>query len=257
MSKNNSLVAQATLLAVLGIASVSAHAVPIVFEFTGTAGTTSTFDWQTGQGSSDSALLGQSVVGRITLETDGLTPFTTNTPGYFNLGYSNGASDPLRLVTRELTIGGVDYSNSAYPSQFGGIVSQDFLWPGGFDRISVQHSFSQCPGGSSTVDGQYSSNTLYMEWHDPNDAHGLVDSTLGFDPSSIVSMLNALPIVASYTTGIISCVDGTCRSATQSTTFFEINSSLVHTPSVPEPGTVALFAVGLLGTGLARRRKAR
>ncbi len=257
MAKNKSVLLSA-MLAVLGVASsVPARAVPIVFEFTGTAGSTTTIDWLNSTGSWDDSLLGQVVMGRITLETSGLSQVANGTPGYSNIIHYNASLEPLGLVAGELTIGGVDYQMGEYPSQRGGITRQDALEPSySYDRVLVDLSSSMRPVGlPPTADGEYAYRALSLRWEDPNDPYGLVDVDASFDPLDLVSVLNGLPMYAQYITGINRCIEGTCMNTTWSFTNLEISSFLVHTPSVPEPGTLGLFAAGLLGVGLARRRQ--
>lgn len=234
---------------------------PIVIEFAGTADWTTHINWLSSDPpnadfSSDDALLGQAVTGRIIMETDGLSEITTSSPGFSNFIVYNPLSDPLRLVTRELTIGGLDYSVGAYPYQSGSILMRDALWADEMDTISIQHRYTQRPPGPVS-DGQWSSAELTVQWSDLNDPHGLVDLSQGFDPLQFVSRLSSLPVYVHYMTGINSCVDGVCRTITQSFTSLDTNSFRIYAASVPEPGTLGLFAAGLLGVGLGRRRRQR
>jgi hypothetical protein len=82
-----------------------------------------------------------------------------------------------------------------------------------------------------------------------------IDLDQPFDVASILSY--AFPNLSlSYTNATMSCHSaGACTSITHDQTRFNITSFTRTDLSVPEPGTLGLLAMGLLGAGLARRRR--
>ena len=263
MKRTYAVLGRAALAMSLGMAAVSAHAVPIVLDFTGTV--TYTVNIQNGQSTEDWTGAGQAVVGRITLETDGLLPRTGTTYGGAYSAHLDLLGGP-DLITNELSIGGVRHDVDLYPGRFGQVSA--------FDSSDVEGA--PCPGLICSVvpdnifisdwSTQYLSaapNSDYLErglglmWPGSSgDPLGLVDLSVGFDPSTLMSVLaGILPEYGYYEQTTWSCAADVsrCPNTALTSTMFTVDSLTMHTPSVPEPGTLALFAIGLLGSGVARR----
>lgn len=263
MRRTKSVLSRTTLALGLGVAASSAHAVPIVFDFTGTV--SYTINYLNGQSTEDRSLTGQSVVGRITLETDGLLTRT----GTISMGTYSAHLDLLGgpdLITNELSIGGVQYDVDFYPDRFGQVAAFDSSdvegapCPGLIcsvqpDTINVADRSTQYLSAAPNSD--YFERSLSLLWSGSStDPLGLVDLSGGFDPSTLPSVLaGILPTFGSYEQTTWSCVADAddCTNTALTDTMFSVDSLTIHTPSVPEPGTLALFGIGLLGGAVARR----
>jgi hypothetical protein len=261
MKRTHAVLGKAALAMSLGTAAVSAHAVPIVFDFTGTV--SYTINYLNGQSTEDRTLAGQAVVGRITLETDGLVTTTGTRPwGAFSAHADLlGGAD---LITNELSIGGVRYDVDLYPDRFGelsALDANDEPCPGPLcyldsDLITIADWSSQSLSAAPNSD--YFERSLSLTWSGATtgDPLGFVDLSVTFDPSNLMSVLaGILPEHGYYEQTTWSCAADVydCTNTAFTTTAFSIDSLTMHTPSVPEPGTLALFAIGLLGSGVARR----
>jgi hypothetical protein len=262
MKRTHAVLGRAVLAMSLGMAAVSAHAVPIVFDFTGTV--SYTVDYLNGQSTEDRTLTGQSVVGRITLETDGLVSRT----GTHSWGAYSAHLDLLGgpdLITNELSVGGVRYDVDLYPDRYGQLSALDSSDEEGApcpglicslapDHINIADRSSQYLSAAPNSD--YFERSLDLTWSSTADPLGLVDLSVPFDPTTLMSVLaGILPQYGYYEQTTWSCgadVDR-CLNTAFTTTMFSVDSLTMHTPSVPEPGTLALFAIGLLGSGVARR----
>jgi hypothetical protein len=264
MRRKKSVLSRVTLALGLGIAASSAHAVPIVFDFTGTV--SYTVNILNGQNIEDFSLAGQTVVGRLTFETDGLVART----GTISMGsYSahldvSGGPD---LITNELSIGGVRYDVDFYPDRYGQVAAFDSSdveqvpCPGLIcsvlpDTVSIMDWSTQYLSAAPGSD--YFERGLSLMWSGSttSDPLGLVDLSVPFDPSMLPSVVaGILPIFGDYEQTTWSCpVDGgDCTNTALTSTLFSIDSLTIHTPSVPEPGTLALFGIGLLGGAVTRR----
>lgn len=98
-------------------------------------------------------------------------------------------------------------------------------------------------------DGSYNSRILSLGWYYAAD---LLDLSDGFEPLDVLD----LPIgstFGSYIHETQTCVGGICSSAGLTSTNFLISSISMGVTTVPEPSTLALLAIGLLGSTLARR----
>lgn len=250
--------ARATMIAALSLSAGAAHAVPIVFEFTGTV-TSSDTSTHTGQIFHGSRI-GQTVSGRITLETQGLVAQTTHQSNGMTIMYFDPSADAADLITSELFIGGERFDLSLYSGNGGHIRAFDSNdvnpcvgCSPSRDAISLRDTSSQPywdepPGESLTRD-------VALFWSDSADPLGLVDLSDGFDPLAWLPLMNTLLPTGSYTETTWDCVPDECSEISSWTTRFSISSITVSAANVPEPGTLALFAVGLLGVAVGRRRQ--
>ena len=265
MKQTKSLVARAALGAGLSIAAASAHAVPIMFDFTGTV--TQSFVDAGGFPWFDNALAGQLVSGRIVVETEGLEQFSRTDARGLTLGLGDTSRDSVVHVTSQLIIGGVEREVGAYPYVSGQIEAVDSNGMAPCSPGCSPYSDSmRVLSSSSTLNlslpppASYQNRMLYLEWSDPNNALGLVDLANGFDPFNLLPVMsNLLPIGrfydSTYTYGCTTMCGGIPLQ--QEGVFFSIDSLTVSAANVPEPETLALFAIGLVGTGLARRTRRR
>jgi hypothetical protein len=264
MTRAKSVLSRMALAVGLGVAANSAHAVPIVFDFTGTV--SYTVNYQNGQSTEDRSLAGQAVVGRITVETDGLFTRTGTTLGGAYSAHLDQVGGP-DLITNELNIGGVRYDVDLYADRYGQVSAWDSSDVEGEpcpylmcrpqpDQINLMDFSSQYRSAAPNSD--YFERGISLGWYGDTIGNplGFVDLSVPFDPSTLVSVLGGLlPSLGYYQQATWSCgadVDR-CTNTAFTDTMFTVDSLTIHTPSVPEPGTLALFAVGLLGGAVARR----
>lgn len=252
--------ARATMIAALSLGAGAAHAVPIVFEFTGTV-TSRTISSTSGV-TADDSLNGQAVSGRIVLETDGLLPpRTTPSPRGTFIAHTDSTLDTLDLITTELSIAGVSYDMGLHPTNSGHILA--------FDSSGLP----PCPGCSPVRDILVLQDTsqhqywdmpssvnhrrdVLLSWSDESNPFGFVDLSNGFDPLVWLPVMSTLLPTGQLLDSTGDCADDICTIVEETSTSFSISSLTVSAANVPEPGTLALFAVGLLGVAMGRRRQA-
>jgi hypothetical protein len=270
--KTSSLFVRTAVAAVVSFAAHSAHAIPITFTFSGTVQSTETIVFNNGSGSPtyDYSQAGQAFSAWITIDTDGLVRSQgTDGQGIVSLQLNDLASDPAEWTTSGLTIAGIDYDVQRYARDYGQIAVTDFPGPVCtpsvpeicYDRPdyvnisdrSADYSVSNAP------DGQFDDVRLNFSLRNLLDPNGVIDLTQLFEATDLLT----LPLTtASATYAIVTrdCLNGGCVSALATSTLFQVDTWSITTPtsannpSVPEPATLALFAVGLLGTAAARRK---
>lgn len=265
MKRTDAVLGKAALAVSLGMAAASAQAVPIVFDFTGTVNLTQYYDTVTQVSGTDLSMAGQVVTGRLVVETDGLDPYTETGSSGTRIGYSDLIMNPIELITSELYIGGVAHDVGLYSGDSGGVsafeasglptcvgCSRDY------DRLTITDSSLEYwlrdgVNNPPPPPGEYSSRFLSLGWSDPNQSPDFIDLSNGFEPLDLIQLASVLIPGASYTVNTADCADRRCTVTRSSHTIFNIDSLTVSTSSVPEPGTLALFAVGLLGGAVVRR----
>ena len=108
----------------LSVAAGAAHAVPIVFDFTGTVWQgTQHYDFVNQVGSTDVSTAGQVVTGRVVVETDGLLRSVYSQSNGTSITHTDMVMDPAELVTTELFIGGIAYDINVDLGNHGGGLS--------------------------------------------------------------------------------------------------------------------------------------
>ncbi|MBM0105684.1 PEP-CTERM sorting domain-containing protein [Steroidobacter sp. S1-65] len=247
--------ARAMMIAALSMVAGAAHAVPIVFDFTGTV--TESYDLDFGGiNTPHPHMSGQTVIGRITVETDQLLARTDMYP----VQRRTTLSETGEAITSELTIGGVTYDAAAFAGATGFVDGMEFhsgpnLGP---DIVRVGDASTQywvAPGEAPLPDGTYLFRELALYWSDAD--RGLIDLLNGFDPLSLIPVLAATTPIGYYqeVTGHCFAAANDCVTGLGTYTYFSIDSLSISTARVPEPGALALFAMGVLGVALGRRRR--
>lgn len=267
MTRIKTTLSRAVLAVGLAMAAASAQAVPIIFDFTGTVRETQYYDWVNQTGGTDLSLAGQAVTGRIVVEVDGLRPHETTTASGTTVGYTDSILNPTELITSQLNIAGVNYDVGAYSGDTGFVFAFDSSGVPPCEGCAVVRDLLAVTDGSREYwlpdgvvppPGEYGARDLRINWIDGGTAPDFVDLSNGFEPLDMLQMLTGLIPSGSYEDAVWDCAaDETCTVTSSSRTFFQINTMNVHTTSVPEPGTLALFAVGLLGGAVARRSSAK
>jgi len=263
---------RAALAAALGLATHTASAVPITFSFSGTVQSTEITVYGSGGGTTqDPSLNGQAFSAWITIETDGLVRSQgTDGEGNTTLQLNDLASDPAEWTTSGLMIGAVNYDVSMYQRDYGQIAVNEF--PGPIctpttpticydrpDYVNISDRSAEYAVGSAP-DGQFQDirfNFNLMNLANPN---GVIDLSQGFEATDLLS----LPLTtagANFASVARECLNGTCSTAALNNIIFSVSAWSITTPdsvsagNVPEPSTLALLGVGLLGTAATHRAR--
>jgi hypothetical protein len=257
MKRTSAVLGKVALAASLGIAASPAHAVPIVFDFSGTV---------TGVTGGNS-VIGQSVLGRFVVETDGLVARTETYASGTSVSYNDFPADPVDLITSQVTIGDIAYEVGVYGSNQSALSAFDSsgLPPCAGCSIASDavelHDWSMGywpldGSGPAPAPGMYPGLRLILRWDSA--ALDFIDLSNGFEPLGLLSTLTTLLPSGIFSEETYNCAGRACYPGVGDLrTDFRVDSLTIHTPSIPEPGTLALFAVGLLGGAVARRSTAK
>jgi hypothetical protein len=237
----------------------------MVFDFTGTVRETFTTDSVNFPTGIDMSLAGQVVTGRIVIELAQLEPSESSSERGTYLNFIDMLNTPSEPITSELSIGGVVHDVGLYSGDGGGIYAYD------------SNGLPSCEGCSPEPDrltlsdrsmdywlrdgvdapppppGEYFMRSLTLGWNAPGNPVDFIDLSNGFQPLDLIQWVSTLVPGGFYSTSVLDCADRACVTTYNLQTTFSIDSLTISTPSVPEPGTLALFAVGLLGGAVARR----
>ena len=262
----------ALITVLLSAACTQAYAVPIVFEFTGTI-TGRYTQVPSGELFNDDTQNGVAYSASLTIDTELLQA----KPVYNDYGYSMVQEyvDPEFLkpaVKGTLKLGDEDIDLRPYSRNAGNVAFGDSLGAKGGcnpqcldgvgDSLAInansraplpEFPYEGLSGGSRVL-----SFGAYEDWNifDPA-KNGNLFSLDGLSVDALVSM--ALPnAYLSYSDVYWTCGGTSCVQAPSTTTTFSIDTMTRRVASVPEPGTLALFALGLIGiASTARRRQVR
>lgn len=256
----NKLAASAAIVA-FGF-SVSANAVIMSFEFSGYVNHASRID-QNGVGTSDPSYIGQSMFATITLDSEALERFAHTLPEASYLYFSGTAPE---AVQSSLLIGGVARDIGVHAFNGGGVVYTDSrrdptcqFCGGPVDQFSIGHS-SQDDGMEP---GDYGFRSLYLNSAalsdplDPSAGLDYIDFSQYLDAFSALSLPLA-SLFAGYSEGIMTCDAAlVCSTSSELSLGFTVTSlaRTIQSVSVPEPGALALFGLGLTGVFASRRRQ--
>lgn len=250
--------------------SVSAFAAPSINNLDGTLQPFGGFDWASGAAAWTVGLPAVSTIGdtfqiyyagwAVALDDTGsgtlLTPRLDTNP--------NGGKDPGK--TYEYTTWQV--INASFQGQSGNVISFDILG-GSFDiyydtnanASATTATWTNLKDGTKIVSGTYDASTdnqINIAKTSSIGMTGAVTFTDGgyINPALIgTSIASTLQLVGGTTTNFTqpSSVEGMSINAVTEA-LFQADANQTFTSSVPEPGSLALAGLALLGVGAARRR---
>jgi hypothetical protein len=263
MGKARRFFAHTTVTALLALAASSAQAIPLTFAFTATVRETIIFN-EFGQATFDLSHNGEAVTGAIMIETDGLVrdEFVATDGTYLQFFEPNN----LALISSVLNIGGIAHDVGAYDDGFGGLQVVDSSGPQPCgegcssltpDQVVVFDGSTNFPRiFDPLLTGVFDTRSLTLGWSDvDNNPLGLIDLSNGFEPLDVLN----IPIgtlFGLFTQSVDTCVDGECLQSSSISTNFQFGSLTVSAAQmpVPEPGTLSLFVLGLLGVGGVKKK---
>ena len=240
-----------TLLAAFSIGCAGlAQAVPVYFDFTGKITDTTT-------PAAAGVAPGVAISGGFTFESDRLIkstyPENAQLTDFFDLDPA-GLTEPLAFVNfagRTLTVPGYGFSNYAGIEYIDNCPTPTSCLPGLVENFSV---FGASSEGYPDLDFTGTLRDTYIQiysWRNPGS--DFFDGS-SVDPFTMVD-LQLLNVMGFVTEGAWTCEHGDCRyDSTQFSFSVDTESRGVGPRPVPEPGTPGLFAAGLLGAFLLRRR---
>lgn len=256
------------LVAAAIVSAAPASAIPVTFDFTGTVQSTYYVDFVTGEQVNDAGPTGAAFSAQFIIDTDLFGPPESSEAEFSDLiTYSsllgsavsssfliNGASvnlSPFSTNTATVTFGnsrGVveleDGTKAISPDQWNvNLVSEELTPIGRTGYRSLSFGF-----------------VADFDASDPTGGPGWFDFSPGIDLDSIAT----LPMLSTYggppslflTDRRYSCAER-CLTTDLTLTAFTVATVTRSATSVPEPGTLSLFAVGLAGAWFMRRRVVR
>jgi hypothetical protein len=243
--------------AVLAVGSIPASAVPITFDLGGTFGGRSITDEITGQVVLDGSQAGQSFAARFVVDTDALEvrERVDDVDADFLLIRDAGTTIG---VQSSLTIGGVVVDVTPYPTHTSYVQFNDSHGPIPYCNDSGCYSATTPDAWivgtrSGPVPASTTRSIFTFTLQEPVDSAvpGSGTTWLDFSQPTGPELLATLPtgarrIFLSFTE---------YAGSTRTSSGFEVTSFSRTVSSVPEPGSLGLLAMGLLGAFAARRAK--
>jgi hypothetical protein len=249
------------------VCATSAFAIPVAFDFSGTVRDHQFIDFALGGITSDPTAAGQDFTARMVFETDLFTQrVAADRPNSRTLDISTEVTNPPPWDVT-LIIGGNAVNLALYDSNYGLVHLADSRGPlpscapagcasGDNDVLAIAARSEQ-----SGPLGLEASRLLTMVGFEGVVPFGGSPAYIDLDqPFDIASLLTVeLPNLAlTLSDNTFNCTTPTaCSTHLSEQTHFNITSMTrsALSVSVPEPSTLGLFAIGLLGAAGARRRR--